>query len=282
MVNLKDPVRDELLTELKIFRRGSGEPSVTRLEGLYYLTEILGEGSPERAYEELEVLAQKHGTDPQTDMGAFFFLSGRGSGLESVNQRRELYRDTYFADISTAWRRSERGMGELVTIIRDRDETHRPWAFISIFQSHNKFQPFLDFNMGYESWQKPRVYINDEEIEIDFHLHQDPVDQHRYTRRIIIDEQPLDLTAGFAEPMAVVRVSWRMPVWPVWSLASWTADPRIMTHMRTFKDRAVEITLQWWRETPALDIQGLVGDGAIWAERTDPNNFNLPKDWKIQ
>lgn len=281
MVDLEDPVRDELVRELRAFRKHPGDPTVARMTGLFYLTEILGDGIPERAFDELAALHEEYGTDPKTNIGAYFYLSGWGVGLDSVDQRRERYRDEFFADVSTSWRRSQRGINELVTIIRDQDETFRPWAFVSVFQNRNTFQPFLDFNMGYESWAKPIVLIDEEEQDVNFHLHRNPSDEHRYTRRIVLPERPLNLDVGFAEAMATVRVIWTMPAWPVWSVAAWTADPRIMTRLRTFRDRAVEVSLQWWRQTPPGEVDGLVGDGAIWAERRDPNTMNLPDGWSI-
>lgn len=279
---MKDPTRDGLIRELRIFRRGEGHPSAVRMTGLFYMTEALGEGIPERAFDELAALYEKHGQDPESAIGAYFYLAGWGVGLDSVDKRRFRYRDEFLRDISTPLRRSERGIQELATLIRDRGEHSRPWAFVSIFQSGDAFQPFLDFNLGYESWQQPSVFVNGDEIAIEFHVHQDSDAKHRYTRRIVLPELPLNLDVGFAEPMAVVRVVWPMPVWPVWSVASWTADPRIMTRLRTFRQRAVEVSLQWWRQTPPGDVQGLVGDGAIWSERRDPNRMNLPDGWSVR
>lgn len=281
MVDLKDPTRDEIFLELRTFRKGEGHPAVTRMTGLFYLTEILGNGATERAFQELERLYETHGRDPLTPVGAFFYLSGWGVGLDSVDQRRGRYRDTYYADVSTAWRRSERGIKELTTIIRDRDEKSRPWAFVSLFQSGNAFQPFLDFNLGFESLQKPVVFINGDEVPIELHFHKDPETKMRYTSRVVMPEMPLDLETGFGEPMATLRVLWTMPVWPVWSVMSWTADPRIVTHLRTFRERAVEVSLKWWRQMPASEVEGLVRDGAVWTERNDPNQMNLPDGWRI-
>lgn len=281
MVDLKDPTRDEIILELRTFRRGEGHPAATRMTGLFYLTESLGEGAPERAFQTFERLYDDYGRDPVTPIGAFFYLSGWGIGLDTVDQRRSRYRDTYYVDISIALRRSERGIKELTTIIRDRDEKSRPWAFISLFQSGDTFQPFLDFNLGFESFQKPVVFINGDEVPIELRFHEDPATKLRYTSRVVMPETSLDLTAAFGEPMATLRVLWTMPVWPVWRLMSWTADPRIVTHLRTFRQRAVEVSLQWWRQMPASGVEGLVRDGAVWTERHDPNHMNLPEGWRI-
>lgn len=282
MVQLKDPTHDEIVKELIRFRKGEGAPTVARLAGLFYLVESLGDGSPDMAFTELTRLYEEHGTDPLTNIGAFFYLSGWAVGLGTVNQRRDLYVTRHLAgDISTPLRRSNRGIEQLATLIRDRDEVSRPWAFVSIFQHKNMFQPFLDFNLGFESWQKPSVYVNGDEHHFDFVLHEDPATRNRYAKRIVMPETPLNLDVGFAETMSVVRVEWPMPIWPVWSVLSWTADPRIMTHLRTFRQRAVEVRLQWWRQTPPAQVEGLVSDGAIWAERHDPDLMNLPEGWRV-
>lgn len=282
-VDLKDPIRDDLVRELRLFRRGDGEPTALRMAGLFYLTESLGDGVPERAFDELGVLQRDHGTDPLTSIGAFFYLSGWGVGLGTVDQRRRAYVDAHLAsDVSTPWRRSERGIAELATLIRDRDEHARPWAFVSVFQSGNAFQPVLDFNLRQESWTPPSIQIDGEPVEVDFHVHKHPTMGGFFTRRFVLPESLLKLDVGFAERMAVVRVGWNMPVWPVWSVFSWTADPRIAVHLRTFRERAVEVSLQWWRHDPATALEGLVTDGAIWAERRDPNRMNLPEGWRVE
>ncbi len=282
MAELTDPTRAELVTELRRFRRGDGEPAATRMTGLFYLVEALGDGIPERAFDELAVLYRDHGLDPLTNVGAYFYLAGWGVGLGSVDQRRTAYVTSHYAsDVSTPWRRSERGINELVTLIRDRDEHSRPWAFVSIFQSGDKFQPVLDFNMREESWRPPTVQIDNELVDVNFHVHPHPTMPGFYTRRFVLPESTLQLDVRFAERMAVLRVGWNMPVWPVWSVFSWTADPRIAVHMRTFRERAVEVSLQWWRKTPPGGVEGLVSDGAIWAERRDPNTMNLPEGWSV-
>ena len=283
MVTLTDPVRDEIAKELKQFRKGSGHPGPHRLNGLFHLTEALGDGIPEKAFDELSRLRHEYGVDPMTNIGAYFYLSGWDIGLGTIDERRARYvAEHYAGEITAPWRRAEKGIAELATIIRDREETSRPWAFVSLFQSGGKVQPVLDFTVGHESWNAAQVFIDGDEIDLHFHFHKESEQNGRYSRRFVLPETTLRTDAAFAENMVALRVRWPMPVWPVWSVASWTADPRILTHVRTFRERSIEVALQWWRQTPADETSGLVTDGAIWAERTDPNEMKLPPTWRIE
>ncbi|MBZ5736071.1 hypothetical protein K8Z61_16370 [Nocardioides sp. TRM66260-LWL] len=282
MATPQDPVRDELFRDLRAFRKQPGLPSAARLNDLFALTEALGEGNAERAFDELTRYHDEHGTDPRTDIGAYFYLAGYDVGLDTIDQRRRRYVERFVCELSTAWRRAERGLNKLAALIRDHAERSRPWAVVSIFQSGNHFQPFLDFNLGYESWRPPIIQIDGHELAPDdFVVHRNAEDNTRFTNRLVLPEKPLRLDVTFGEPMARLRVIWPMPVWPVWNVVAWTADPRILTRLRTFRQRAVEVSLEWWRQTQPDQTDGLVTDGAIWAERTDPNKVPLPPGWRV-
>lgn len=257
MAQPKDPRREALVQDLRSFRKGVGVPSPERLDGLFDLVDALGDGIVERAFGELDRYYREHGQDPLSAIGAFFYLSGWGVGLDSVNQRRSVYVQQYPCDESTAWRRAQRGLQQLATLIRDGDERQRPWAFVAIFQSGPRFHPIIQFNLAYESWRPPLIQINGEEVPFDFVLHRDPSEPDRFLHRVILPEYPLNLEAGLSEPMAIVRVTWAMPVWPVWSLSNWVADPRISMMMRTFRDRAVEVSIHW-RESVTAEEQAAV------------------------
>lgn len=249
MADVVDPAKAALIADLRAFRKGAGYPDVTRMENLFDLTEALGEGVSERAYETLERYYEQHGLDPETDIGAYFYLAGWGVGGHSIDQRRRKYRDALLCDVSTAWRRSERGMAQLASLIRDHAESSRPWSVVSVFQTGTSFQAFLDFNLGLESWRPPVVLLNGEDVEgLDFHLHAaDDSDPRRngpgtrYTTRIVLPETPLDTAAELGQPLGRVRVIWNMPVWPVWQGLGWTVDPNIYVRTRTFRERAIEV-----------------------------------------
>lgn len=243
-----DPGLDALVADLRAFRKGADEPTELRMHQLFDLTEALGEGIAERAFTALGRYYDEHGTDPETDIGAYFYLAGWGVGGHSIEQRRRWYRDAYLCDIGTAWRRSDRGADQLARLIRDHTEASRPWAVVSVFQTGQSFQAFLDFNLGFESWRPPVVSLNGTELaDLDFHLHtaddSDPARRApgtRYTSRMILPKTQL---ASNGELLGTVRVVWPMPVWPVWQVLAWTSNPDIRVRTRTFRQRAVEASI---------------------------------------
>lgn len=250
MVDVVDPIRDAIMKELMLFRKQPGHPGPHRLDGLFHLIEALGEGIPERAFDELTRLYEDLGRDPETTVGAFFYLCGWNVGLGTIEERRARYIAEHYSGEKTApWRRATKGLHELATLIRDRDETDRPSVVVSIFQSGAAFQPILDFAMAHESWQPPIVIVNGEKVDLAFHVHKDPKRDDRYTRRFVLPEAPLDTTVRIGEQMGRIFVHWPMPVWPTWRLLAWVPEPRILAQMRTVRNRAVEVSLSRWQST---------------------------------
>ncbi|WP_459976070.1 hypothetical protein, partial [Nocardioides pyridinolyticus] len=93
MATLVDPGMNALIADLRTFRKGEGHPDSDRMHGLFDLTEALGEGISERAFEALGRYYQQHGRNPETDIGSYFYLAGWGVGGHSIDQRRRKYRD---------------------------------------------------------------------------------------------------------------------------------------------------------------------------------------------
>ena len=74
---LHDPLRQRLVAELRVLRRGQGAWAV-RVAPLVWLVDAAGLGLVERAVARLEQLRQELGTDPLSDVGAFFWLGDVG------------------------------------------------------------------------------------------------------------------------------------------------------------------------------------------------------------
>lgn len=239
-----DPYRQEIVRELRVFRKGAGEPGTNRMASLFYLTEALGEGVPERAFAELGRLRERFGRDPLDPIGAYFFLAGWGVGLGTVDERRRLYVQRHYAgDISTPWRRAEKGIVELLALIRDRDESHRPIASIDIIPGGLSFQTALGFEYAPAPWTKPRVYINGEEYDLDRYVNT-KFDGGNMGRQFILPFVPLDASVGALDSMGTVRVTWQTATWPVWSVVSSLDDRRMFTQTRTFAHRSIEVSIR--------------------------------------
>jgi hypothetical protein len=275
VAELKDPRRDALLRDLRGFRKAPGLPSMERLQGLNDLVDALGEGIAERAFSEIERYQREYGQDPETVIGAFFYLSGWGTGLDSVNQRRSRYVEKFHCDESTAWRRAQRGAAQLAALIRDQDEHERPAVFLAVFQSGAFFHPIVDFNLAYESWRPPIIEVDEKIVPFDFVLHPDPNHPGRFTHRVILPEYPLNLDAGPSEAMATFRVSWAMPVWPIWTLSAWVADSRISALMRTYRDRAAQVSIHWREHVPAEAQTTLLATEAPSVSTPGPGTHRL-------
>jgi len=245
VADLKDPTRDRLLNELRAMRRMPGLPMIDRLSGQNELIEALGYGDVERAWARLQRLRDEHGGDPQTDIGTYFYLAGWDIGRDTLDQRIKQYANHFGCDERTARRRGDRGADKLATLIRDQAETNRPWGLITLFQSA-KVDFIVRLMMTYESWRPAEIRINGEDVSDPvFTLHKNPDVTGGYYHQLIAEAVPLGTSAGENGTMASIVVHWPMPVWPTWQTAAYIADQRIVTRTRTYRDRGVEMRLEW-------------------------------------
>lgn len=221
-----------------------GQPSIERLTGQNELIEALGLGDVDRAWHRLERLREEHGSDPDTDIGAYFYLSGWEIGRESLDQRITMYADAFGCDARTARRRGDRGAAKLATIVRDQAEGNRPWGLITVFQSGDKADFIVRLMMAYESWRPAEIRLNGEDIsEPVFLLHKSPDVAGGYYYQLIAEAVPLDRSVEKGGMMASIVVHWPMPVWPTWQTAAHVVESWIVLRTRTFRDRGIELSL---------------------------------------
>lgn len=242
---LKDPVHDALLADLRAIRKMPGHPSIERLNGQSELIEALGMGDLDRAWHRFEQLRGEHGTDPKTDIGAYFYLAGHEVGRDSLEQRITKYASVFACDERTARRRGDRGATKLATIIRDRSERNRPWGLITVFQTGDKVDFIVRLMMAYESWRPAEIRLNGQDIsEPVFLLHKNPDVAGGYYHQLIAEAVPLDMAVGSGGTMASLVVHWPMPVWPTWQTLNHVANREVRAWTRTFRDRAIEVRLE--------------------------------------
>ena len=74
-----DPLRLDLLEDLRLIRLGTGEFSIERLTFAESLTDFLGRGSVEQAFTSLLDYLVQQGTDLEGDVRAYFETCGSRS-----------------------------------------------------------------------------------------------------------------------------------------------------------------------------------------------------------
>lgn len=241
----KDPVRDNLRLELRAIRKMAGMPAASRLTGQHELIDALGHGDVQRAWARLERIRDDYGADPETDIGAYFYSAGWGVGRETLDQRRKEYAKQFHCTDRTALRRSDRGIDELATIIRDEAEAKRPWGLITVFQSGDKADFIVRLMMAYESWRPAEIRLNGTDIsEPVFTLHKNADVTGGYYYQLIAEAVPLDMSVPEGGTMASLIVHWPMPVWPTWQTVSHGSNPSVSVRTRTYRDRGIALALE--------------------------------------
>jgi hypothetical protein len=223
----------------------AGHPSIDRLSGQNDLVEALGYGDVERAWARFHRLRDEHGRDPQTDIGAYFYLAGWEIGRDTLDQRIMQYANEFPCNKRTALRRGDRGAVKLATLIRDQAETNRPWGLITVFQSGAKADFIVRLMMAYESWRPAEIRVNGNDVsDPTFTLHKNPDVTGGYYHQLIAESVALDTSVSQGGTMASIVVHWPMPVWPTWQTVANIGDQRLLVRTRTYRDRGVELRLE--------------------------------------
>lgn len=261
---MKDPTYDALVADLRRLRTQPGLPTAARLNVALALVDDLGQGDLERAWRELESIRLERGIDPQTDIGAYFYLAGWQVGRDTLEQRREEYASTFHCDSRTALRRADRGLSKLARLVRHRSVNNRPWVFAALFQSGNFTDVIIRFNMAYETWRPPTIRVNERLSEHDFVLHPLAERPGWYYSQAIREKVNLDLAAARGEDLVNVFIHWPMPVWPTWFTNCFIADPRVVAASHTYPDRGLSLALQWSQQLAPDKQKALVKDRHLW------------------
>jgi hypothetical protein len=239
-----DPLKQQLLKELRELRRGEGAFSPDRLSQCEALVRVVGMGSVEQAHATLFEMFKRYAVEPDGDIRAFLETSGIGLEGRSLNLRLDAYAATHHVDQRTGLRRSDRGSLKLATLFRDEELFFRPWGHLNLYQfgSHVLVSIGLHMDPGSE-YRPPAVWINDE-------LQHDLTWQFETTADAAGYVRALNHLDGYTlQPegqwLFKVDVEWRMGVWPTWVLASQLADNRLVTKLQAQRNFMSEATITW-------------------------------------
>lgn len=82
-----DPLREDLVTELRALRRGAGTFGQDRLADSEILIDFVGCGSVEQVYTKLLEVLDREGKDYEAPILAFFEATGHGIEGENLDER---------------------------------------------------------------------------------------------------------------------------------------------------------------------------------------------------
>ncbi|BCT76436.1 hypothetical protein SCMU_22780 [Sinomonas cyclohexanicum] len=239
-----DPLRLQLLQELRELRRGEGALVPDRISQCEALVRIVGMGSVEQAHATLFEMFKRYAVEPEGDIRAFLETSGIGLGGSSLNKRLDAYAEAHFVERRTGLRRSDRGASKLATLFRDEELFFRPWGHLTLFQFGASVFASVALHIDPQSeYQPPTVWVNDELLsDLNFEFEQ-PSQTTGYVRaRQDIDRFKLNRDASW---LFKINVEWRMGVWPQWVLGAQLADNRLVTKIQTQRNFMTEATITW-------------------------------------
>ena len=239
-----DPLRQQLLAELRALRRGDGAFSADRLVDCEALVRVVGMGSVEQLGGTLLEMFKRYGLEPEGDVRAYLETSGIGLDGNSLNQRLTSYAANHHVDTRTGLRRSDRGAAKLATLFRDEELFFRPWGHLTLYQFGRRVLASIALHMDPSSeYQPPAVWVNDQLLDsLDFRF-EAPSEQTGYVRALQhVDQFELEPDA---EWLFKIDVEWRTGVWPQWVLAAQLADPRLVAKIQTQRNYMTEATITW-------------------------------------
>lgn len=242
-----DPIRLELLTELRALRRGTGSFGIDRVALSEMLTEFVGRGSVEQAYTKLLDALRRDGGDAESDVRAYFQTAGYEVEGNNLDERLKAYAATHFVDERTGLRRSDRGAERLSFVLRDEFNYERPWANIFVVQDGAFAELSVSVHLpDHALWRRPIIYLNDElQDRREFELHDSDVVPGFVAGFERFPRHPLRLEAGEDDPLLEVRVYWVPDVWPTWQCGVQLTDPRLYVKLANNRDYSAELSIHW-------------------------------------
>jgi hypothetical protein len=240
----EDPLRAQLLIELRALRKGDGAFSPDRLSECEALIRVVGMGSVDQLAGTLLEMFRRYSTDPDGDVRAYLETSGVGLDGVSLNGRLDAYATVHHVERRTGLRRSDRGAAKLATLFRDEELFFRPWGHLTVYQFGTRVLASVALHIDPDAeFRPPVVWINDHDIgtlEWEFKA---PSKRTGYVRALQhIDNYELQPDGDW---LFKIDIEWRTSVWPQWVLAAQLADPRLLAKIQTQRNYMTQATVTW-------------------------------------
>jgi hypothetical protein len=251
-----DPLRLELLAELRALRRSKHPLSIEQIAGARRLVEFAGNGSAEQAHGVLLDLLDQQQFLGETDVVTYFATCGIGAQGDSLNNRLKDYAAAHYLDERTVLRHSDAGADKLSTIVRDLSLLARPLGRINLVQHQDAVTCQILIRLPKHSkYRRPNVYLNGSSQKLDgldWSLADAPDDPDWLVAAETLPEAPLRVTnkTGRYTPIWSVAVYWLMPVWASWATAMELSDSRLSTVLSVSRNYRAEVALFFDSERP--------------------------------
>ena len=240
----EDPLRLQLLSELRDLRKDQGALAPDRIALCEALVRVVGMGSVEQAHATLFEMFKRYSVEPDGDVRAYLETSGVGLEGKSLNERLDAYAESHHVERRTGLRRSDRGAEKLATLFRDEELFFRPWGHLTMYQFGERVLTSVALHIDPQSeYRAPAVWINDELMERLAFEFEATSDSTGYVRAVQhIDNFILQPDKPW---LFKIDIEWRMPVWPQWVLGAQLADNRLVAKIQTQRNFMTEATLTW-------------------------------------
>jgi hypothetical protein len=243
-----DPLRLELLRELRALRRSPQPLGLDQIAGSARLTEIAGNGSPEQAHTTLLDLHDQQSYLGESDILTFFATCGIGAAGDTLDARLADIAAKQFVDPRTVLRHSNIGADKLSAVVRDMSLLHRPLGRINLIQKGNAVTCQVLIRLPKHSkYRRPDVYIDgatEKLQDLEWTLVDDPRDTDWLTATETF-RAPLRVTTKTDRytPVWSIAVYWLMPVWASWATAMEVSDSRLSSVLSVTRNYRAELAL---------------------------------------
>lgn len=242
-----DPLRMELLRELRALRRSPQPLGIDQIAGSARLVEVVGNGSVEQAHTTLLDVFDQQRHLGDSDVLTFYASCGLETPGSTLNARLAYLAAAGFVDERTVLRHSNAGANKLSAILRDMSLLHRPLGRISLVQRQDSVTCQVSIRLpGHSKYRQPDVYVNGGEKlqELDWTLAPDPRDPEWLVAAETF-EASLRVTTATDRyvPIFSVAVYWLMPVWASWATAMELSDSRLSTVLSVTRNYRAEVAL---------------------------------------
>lgn len=244
-----DPLRLELLRELRALRRSPQPVGLDQIAASPRLVEVVGNGSVEQAQTTLLDVYDQQRYLGDGDVTTFFATCGLDASGSTLDARLKALAARRFVDERTVLRHSNAGADKLSAILSDMSLLYRPLGRINLVQLQDSVTCQVLIRLPKHSrYREPDVYLDGGSKRVQglaWELRDDPSDPEWLVAAETLPAVALRVTnkTDRYTPIFSIAVYWVMPVWASWATAMELSDSRLTTVLSVTRNYRAELAL---------------------------------------